>query len=128
MDLDNMIFPMGSTFIFGSWIYEAGDDGELQNRLLESSATLIPKDSIYISMTGERRILIVQNRFLFGETESKVYLILIVTPTLKLRSTPKSESRQSKTRATGFLPCFCLDSFVVTESESALGKSCVRLV
>ena len=26
-----------STFIFGSWIYEAGDDGKLQSRLLEDS-------------------------------------------------------------------------------------------
>ena len=37
MDLDNMIFPMGSTFIFGSWICEAGDNGKLQGRLLEDS-------------------------------------------------------------------------------------------
>ena len=37
MDLDNMIFPKGSTFIFGSWIYEAGDDGKLQGHLLEDS-------------------------------------------------------------------------------------------
>ena len=34
-DLDNIIFSMGSTFIFGSWICEAGDDGKLQSRLLE---------------------------------------------------------------------------------------------
>ena len=32
-----MIFSTGSTFIFGSWIYEAGDDGKLQGRLLEDS-------------------------------------------------------------------------------------------
>ena len=37
MDLDNMIFSKGSTFIFGSWIYEACDDGKLQGRLLENS-------------------------------------------------------------------------------------------
>ena len=37
MDLDNMIFSKGSTFIFGSWICETGDDGKLQNRLLEDS-------------------------------------------------------------------------------------------
>ena len=36
-DLDNMIFSMGSTFIFGSWICEADDNGELQSRLLEDS-------------------------------------------------------------------------------------------
>ena len=36
-DLDNMIFSMGSTFIFGSWIYKAGDDGKLQSHLLEDS-------------------------------------------------------------------------------------------
>ena len=36
-DLDNMIFSMGSTFIFGSWIYEANDNGKLQSRLLEDS-------------------------------------------------------------------------------------------
>ena len=62
-------------------------------------------------MTGARRILTVQNGFLFGETESKVYLIPIVTPTPKLRSTPKSESGQSKMRAAGFLPCFRLVFF-----------------
>ena len=32
-----MIFSKGSTFIFGSWIYEAGDNGRLQSRLLENS-------------------------------------------------------------------------------------------
>ena len=32
-----MIFSKGSTFIFGSWIYEAGDDGKLQGHLLEDS-------------------------------------------------------------------------------------------
>ena len=37
MDLDNMIFSTGSTFIFGSWICEVGDDGKLQGRLLEDS-------------------------------------------------------------------------------------------
>ena len=37
MDLDNMIFSKGSTFIFGSWICEAGDDGRLQGRLLKDS-------------------------------------------------------------------------------------------
>ena len=37
MDLDNMIFSKGSTFIFGSWICKAGDDGKLQGRLLEDS-------------------------------------------------------------------------------------------
>jgi len=37
MDLDNMIFSKGSIFIFGSWIYEAGDDGKLQSCLLEDS-------------------------------------------------------------------------------------------
>ena len=28
---------MGSTFIFGSWIYEADDNGKLQGRLLKDS-------------------------------------------------------------------------------------------
>jgi hypothetical protein len=37
MDLDNMIFSAGSTFIFGSWICEADDDGKLQGRLLKDS-------------------------------------------------------------------------------------------
>jgi hypothetical protein len=35
MDLDNMIFLTGSTFIFGSWIYEADDKGKLQVHLLK---------------------------------------------------------------------------------------------
>jgi hypothetical protein len=33
VDLDNMIFSPGSTFIIGSWIYEADDEGELQGCL-----------------------------------------------------------------------------------------------
>ena len=37
MDLDSMIFSMGSTFVFGSWICEADDNGKLQSRLLEDS-------------------------------------------------------------------------------------------
>ena len=37
MDLNNMIFSTGSTFIFVSWIYEADDNGKLQSRLLEDS-------------------------------------------------------------------------------------------
>ena len=37
MDLDSMIFSTGSTFIFGSWICEADDNGKLQSRLLEDS-------------------------------------------------------------------------------------------
>jgi hypothetical protein len=30
-----MIFSAGSTFIFGSWIYEVDDKGKLQGRILE---------------------------------------------------------------------------------------------
>jgi hypothetical protein len=37
MDLDNIIFSTGSTFIFESWIYEANDDNKLQGRLLKDS-------------------------------------------------------------------------------------------
>jgi hypothetical protein len=32
-----MLFPVGSTFIFRSWIFEAGSDGKLQGHLLEDS-------------------------------------------------------------------------------------------
>jgi hypothetical protein len=35
MDFDDMIFPAGSTFIFGSWFYVADDDGRLQSQLME---------------------------------------------------------------------------------------------
>jgi hypothetical protein len=35
MNLDNMIFSMGSTFIFVSWICEADDKDKLQGRLFE---------------------------------------------------------------------------------------------
>jgi hypothetical protein len=40
MDLDNMIFSMGSTSTFGSWIYEADNKGKLQGRLLEDQEDL----------------------------------------------------------------------------------------
>jgi hypothetical protein len=35
MDLNNMIFLMGSTFIFRSWISEVDEKGKLQGHLLE---------------------------------------------------------------------------------------------
>jgi hypothetical protein len=31
-----MIFPMGSTFIFGTWVCEADDKGHLHGRLVET--------------------------------------------------------------------------------------------
>jgi hypothetical protein len=36
MDFDNMIFPMGPIFIFGLWVCEADDKGNLQGRLIEA--------------------------------------------------------------------------------------------
>jgi hypothetical protein len=36
-DHDNMIFSVGTTFIFGSWIYEVDDNGKLQSHLMEIS-------------------------------------------------------------------------------------------
>jgi hypothetical protein len=35
-DFDNMIFPMGSIFIIGSWVCEADDKGILRRRLIEA--------------------------------------------------------------------------------------------
>jgi hypothetical protein len=35
-DFDNMIFPMGSIFIFRSWVCEADDKGNLQGHLIEA--------------------------------------------------------------------------------------------
>jgi hypothetical protein len=35
-DFDNMIFPMGSIFIFGSWVCEADDKGILQGHPVEA--------------------------------------------------------------------------------------------
>jgi hypothetical protein len=36
IDFDDMIFPMGSTFIFESWVYEADDEGNLHGHLIEA--------------------------------------------------------------------------------------------
>jgi hypothetical protein len=36
MDFDDMIFLIGSTFIFGSWVYKADDEGYLHGRLVEA--------------------------------------------------------------------------------------------
>jgi hypothetical protein len=36
MDFDHIIFPTGSVFIFGSWVYEADDEGNLQGCLIEA--------------------------------------------------------------------------------------------
>jgi hypothetical protein len=35
-DFDDMIFLMGSTFVFGSWVCEADDEGNLHGRLVEA--------------------------------------------------------------------------------------------
>jgi hypothetical protein len=35
-DFDNMIFPMGSIFIFGSWICEVDDKGNLHGHLIKA--------------------------------------------------------------------------------------------
>jgi hypothetical protein len=35
-DFDNMIFPMGLIFIFGSWVCEANDKGNLHGHLVEA--------------------------------------------------------------------------------------------
>jgi hypothetical protein len=35
-DFDDMIFPMGSTFIFGSWVCKANDEGNLHGHLVEA--------------------------------------------------------------------------------------------
>ena len=53
MDLDSMIFSMGSTFIFDSWIYEADDDGKLQSCLLEDS---VHHEDLSISATTTDQI------------------------------------------------------------------------
>jgi hypothetical protein len=34
-DFGDMIFPAGLTFVFGSWICVANDDGKLQSQLME---------------------------------------------------------------------------------------------
>ena len=52
MDLDNMIFSTGSTFIFGSWICEADINGKLQSCLLEDS-NHHEDHSISTTMTGQ---------------------------------------------------------------------------
>jgi hypothetical protein len=35
-DFDDMIFPTGSIFIFGSWVCKVDDEGNLQGRLIEA--------------------------------------------------------------------------------------------
>jgi hypothetical protein len=35
-DFDNMIFPIGSIFIFGSWVCETDNKGNLHGRLVEA--------------------------------------------------------------------------------------------
>jgi hypothetical protein len=48
VDLDNMIFSVGTAFIFGSWICEADDNGKLQSLLIEIS---VPQASLDVSTT-----------------------------------------------------------------------------
>jgi hypothetical protein len=46
-----MLFPAGSTFIFGSWMFKAGGDDKLQGRLLEDSEhqdMIFPAGSTFI--------------------------------------------------------------------------------
>jgi hypothetical protein len=35
-DFDDMIFPSGSEFVFGSWAYKTDEKGNLQGRLVEA--------------------------------------------------------------------------------------------
>ena len=46
-DLDDMIFSVGVTFVFGSWIYKANNNGKLQSCLME---ILVPQASLDVSM------------------------------------------------------------------------------
>jgi hypothetical protein len=43
-----MIFSVGTTFIFGSWICDVDDNGKLQSRLMKIST---PQVSLDVSMT-----------------------------------------------------------------------------
>jgi hypothetical protein len=36
MDFDDMIFPLGSVFVFESWAYKTDEKGNLQGRLVEA--------------------------------------------------------------------------------------------
>ena len=48
MDLDDMIFSAGTTFIFGSWICKVDDNDKLQSCLME---ILVPQASPDMSTT-----------------------------------------------------------------------------
>ena len=49
-DLDNMIFSMGTTFIFGSWIYEADSHDKLQSHLMQILAPQASPDASTITL------------------------------------------------------------------------------
>jgi hypothetical protein len=44
VDLNNMIFSAGITFIFGSWICEADENGKLRSHLMEISTPQVSPD------------------------------------------------------------------------------------
>ena len=98
MDLDNMIFSTGSTFIFGSWIYEAGDDGKLQSRLLEYSDHL---EDLSISATTTDQLA---GRFVQLVMSDPTQILRLCTSDSNLGSASKMESLPSSFEKPSFFP------------------------
>ena len=78
-----------STFIFGSWIYEAGDDGKLQSRLLEDSKH--HEDySIPATMTDQ-----ISGRFAQLMVSDSTQVLWLCTSDSNSSSAPETESYPS---------------------------------
>jgi hypothetical protein len=82
MDLDNMIFSTGSTFIFGSWICEADDKGKLQGRLLEDQEN---QQDFAFSVRSIEKLTGELSRLAMSKSTQ-------ASPTIKFNSNSKAES------------------------------------
>jgi hypothetical protein len=82
MDLDNMIFSIGSTFIFGSWICEADDKGKLQRRLHEDQEN---QEDLTLSIRSIKELIRRLSRLTISES-------IQVLPTIEFNSDPGTGS------------------------------------
>ena len=89
MDLYNMIFPTGSTFIFGSWIYEADNNSKLQGYLLKDSDH---HEDLSISVTTTDQLI---GRFTQLVISNPTQILRICASDSKLGSASEMESYPS---------------------------------
>jgi hypothetical protein len=120
MDLDNMIFSTGSTFIFGSWICEADDEGKLQGCLLEDQENL---EGFALSARSTEELTRELSCLAMSES-------IQVSPTIEFNSDSRTEST-SKTNLGSFHGkpgSFSMDSGIQLQSIKRSIQAYLRIL